>query len=112
MTRPVLFVALLILFASAIAGCEEQQQRERVPAFGPAFGNAVQNNMAVQIINPVPPAETVAPDYNGRRAVGALERYRADRVTPPATTTITTLGGGGGASTGGGASAPSSGPPQ
>ena len=76
------------------------------------FGNAVQNNMAVQIINPIPPAETVAPDYNGRRAVGAVERYRADRVTPPATTTITTLGGGGGAGTGGGASAPSGGPPQ
>ncbi len=112
MTRTVLFLALLSLIAPAMGGCEDQQQRERVPAFGPAFGNAVQNNMAVQIINPVPPAETAAPAYDGRRAVSAEERYRSGRVIPPASTTISVIGGGGGASTGGGASAPSGGPPQ
>ena len=59
MIRSTLCFALLALgLAPAIAGCDEQIQRERQPTFGPAFGNAVQNNMAVQIINPVPPVAT------------------------------------------------------
>jgi type IV pilus biogenesis protein CpaD/CtpE len=83
-------------------GCDEQIQRERQPTFGPAFGNAVQNNMAVQIINPVPPATTVAPDYTGKRAESAIQRYRAGAVIPPASTSIGGIGGGGGAPSGGG----------
>ena len=105
MTRSTLCLALLALgLAPAIAGCDEQIQRERQPSFGPAFGNAVQNNMAVQIINPVPPVATAAPDYNGKRAESAIQRYRAGTVIPPASTSIGGVGGGGGApSAGGGA---------
>jgi hypothetical protein len=89
--------------APAIAGCDEQIQRERAPTFGPASGNAVQNNMAVQVINPVPPVATAAPDYNGKRAESAIQRYRAGAVIPPASTSIGGIGGGGAPSGGGGA---------
>src|SRR5690348_7864485 len=107
MTRSILCLALLALgLGPAIAGCDEQIQRERAPVFGPAFGNAVQNNMAVQIVNPVPPVATAAPDYNGKRAETAIERYRTGTVIQPATTTITTIGSGGSSGGGGGGAAP------
>ena len=110
MTRSTLCLALLALgLAPAIAGCEEQIQRERAPSFGPAFGNAVQNNLAVQIINPVPPAATVAPDYNGKRAESAIQRYRAGAVIQPPSTSIGGIGGGGGAPSGGGGAGASAG---
>jgi hypothetical protein len=110
MTRSTLCLALLALgLAPAIAGCEEQIQRERAPSFGPAFGNAVQNNLAVQIINPVPPAATVAPDYNGKRSQSAIERYRAGAVIPPAASSVGGIGGGGGAPSGGGGAGASAG---
>jgi len=103
MTRSTLCLALLALgLAPVLAGCDEQIQREREPTFGPGFGNAVQNNMAVQIINPVPPAATVAPDYNGKRAQSAIERYRSGNVIQPAASSIGGVGGGGGAPSGGG----------
>ena len=103
MTRSTLRLALLVLgLAPVIVGCDEQIQRERQPTFGPAFGNAVPNNMAVQIINPVPPTTTAAPDYTGRRAVSATERYRNGNVIQPATTSLGGVGGGGGAGGGGG----------
>jgi hypothetical protein len=110
MTRSILCLALLGLgLAPAIAGCDEQIQRERQPSFGPAFGNAVQNNMAVQIINPVPPVATAAPDYSGKRAESAIQRYRAGAVIPPASTSIGGIGGGGGAPSGGGGAGVSAG---
>jgi hypothetical protein len=110
MTRSTLCLALLALgLAPAIAGCDEQIQRERAPTFGPAFGNAVQNNMAVQIINPVPPVATAAPDYNGKRAESAIQRYRAGAVIQPVSTSIGGIGGGGGAPSGGGGAGVSAG---
>jgi type IV pilus biogenesis protein CpaD/CtpE len=113
MTRSTLCLALLALgLAPAIAGCEEQIQRERAPSFGPAFGNAVQNNMAVQIINPVPPAATAAPDFNGKRAESAIERYRAGSVIQPATTTLGTIGSGGPSGGGGAPAAAGAAPSQ
>ena len=104
MTRSNLCLALLALaLAPALGGCYPEQ--ERAPSFGPGFGNAVQNNMAVQIVNPVPPVATTAPDYNGKRAESAIERYRAGTVIQPATTSIGPIGGGAAPSGGGGASA-------
>ena len=104
MTRSTLCLAVLALgLAPVLAGCDEQIQHEREPTFGPGFGNAVQNNMAVQIINSVPPVATAAPDYTGRRSVSAIERYRAGAVIPPASTSIGGIGGGGAPSGGGGA---------
>ena len=46
------------------------------------FGNAVNYNMSVQIINPNP---TYATDWitDGKKAGDAMDRYRKDRVTPP-----------------------------
>jgi type IV pilus biogenesis protein CpaD/CtpE len=94
---------LAATLATALAGCYPEQERQQT--FGPGFGNAVQNNMAVQVINPVPPATTTAPDYEGTRAAAAVERYRAGHVIPPASTSIGPLGGGGAPSGGGGGSA-------
>jgi hypothetical protein len=110
MTRTALYLALLATaVAPVIVGCDEQIRQERAPTFGPAFGNAVQNNMAVQIVNPVPPVATAAPDYNGKRAETAIERYRAGTVIQPASTTIGPIGGGGTGGGGGGAPAAPSG---
>ena len=107
MTRSTFFLALLALgLAPVIGGCEEQTQRERAPTFGPGFGNAVQNNMAVQIVNPVPPVATAAPDFTGKRAETAIERYRAGTVIQPATSTISNIGSGGGGGGGGGGAPP------
>ena len=95
MVRRILFATTLALLAPAIAGCDNQENYEHQPALGPGFGNAVQNNMAVQIINPNPPPRAGVADYDGRRAADAVARYRADQVIRPVPTTTTNVGVGG-----------------
>ena len=111
MPRTILCLALLATaIVPVVSGCEEQIQQERSPAFGPAFGNAVENNRAAQIVNPIPPVATAAPDFNGKRAESAIERYRTGTVIQPATSGISTVvSSGGGAPGGGGGGAPASG---
>ena len=107
MVRRILFAAALALVAPAIAACDNQENYEHQPALGPGFGNAVQNNMAVQIINPNPPPRAEAADYDGRRAADAVERYRTDQVVRPVPVTTSNVGIGGGTQ----APAPSAPPP-
>jgi len=64
---------------ATIAACAPQENLH------PSFGNAVQQNMAVQIINPSPTyssAEQV-PALDGPRAAGAQERYDTGEVIKP-----------------------------
>ena len=77
MRRTATFAILPLLMA--MAACETQPRM----VLGPDFGNSVRHNMALQIINPEPAeAGLPAPDLDGARAAGAMERYKAGEVTP------------------------------
>ena len=82
-------IAALGLVA-AIAACASQDKLH------PSFGNAVQHNMAVQIINPSPTysgAQQV-PGLDGPRAAGTQERYDTGKVIQPEKLRTTKVGGG------------------
>jgi hypothetical protein len=64
-------VLMMVLSGSAIAA----------PEADPALGEAVLNNMQVQIIPPKPPGLT-RPGDSGQRAVTAVARYQFDKVKP------------------------------
>lgn len=71
MKRFLLFAGLLL------AGCTSTQ----VP-LSPAFGQAVNANIAAQVINPDPVYET-ASTSDGERIGSAIHRYRTNRVYSP-----------------------------
>jgi type IV pilus biogenesis protein CpaD/CtpE len=52
------------------------------------FGNAVQQNMAVQIINPGPNEKPLT--YDGARTTAAVEKYRQGDVEKPEIQTTST----------------------
>ncbi len=60
---------------------------------GPGFGSAVRQNIAAQVVNPMPSPDMNAPDFSGARAAGAMDRYHASKVIPPVTVTTTDVGG-------------------
>jgi hypothetical protein len=67
---------LAFLGLMAMAGCADPHQ-----PLSEDFGNAVNTNIAAQVVNPVPadgPAET-----DGRRTSQAIGRYRDDQVRQP-----------------------------
>ena len=62
--------------AAALAACQHDYP------LGQGFGNSVEHNAAVQIIDPNPvTAEAGAPDLNGRRAAVAIDNYENANVT-------------------------------
>ena len=68
---------LLLLTVVAVAGCADPS----LP-LAPEFGNAVHNNIAAQVVNPLPPGPS-ASDTDGQRVGNAIERYRTNTVYPP-----------------------------
>ena len=70
--KPFFFFPLVLL-----AGCADPHQ-----PLSADFGNSVATNVALQTINPLPPADGVA-DSDGQRVGAAIDRYRADRVHQP-----------------------------
>ncbi|HYD29645.1 MAG TPA: hypothetical protein VEB64_02140 [Azospirillaceae bacterium] len=78
-TRNLLVLAVIL---PAVAGCGTQ-------AYEPLsadFGNAVRHNMAVQVVNPDPPAASdAAPTGSGARAALAYNRYETGKVVKPQT---------------------------
>lgn len=81
MRTPTTLLVLASLALPLVAGCETQPRQ----AISPGFGNAVEHDIAVQIVNPEPGPVTGAPSLDGRRAVDAFERYReGDVIHPPA----------------------------
>lgn len=62
-----------------LAACTPQEDLH------PTFGNAVQHNMAVHIINPAPTygVQQQVPELDGPRAAGAQQRYDEGEVIPP-----------------------------
>ena len=77
----VLLLSLLI----GIAGCAKDNSSAI------AFGDAVRQNMAMQIIEPTPTDLSIGP-YDGTRQAIAAARYKADKVEPPKTTQIVIIG--------------------
>jgi hypothetical protein len=62
-----------------VAACTPQED------LSPDFGNAVQHNMSLHIINPAPSysVEQQVPPLDGPRAVGAQQRYDNGEIIPP-----------------------------
>jgi hypothetical protein len=60
-----------------LAGCADPHQ-----PLSADFGNSVATAVALQTINPLPPADGIA-DSDGQRLGAAIDRYRADRVHQP-----------------------------
>lgn len=62
----------------AVAACYHTQP------LGKDFGNSVNHNMSMHIINPAPDLEgREVPDMAGTRASGAIERYDTGNVIEP-----------------------------
>lgn len=76
-----------------LAACASWQEPEDQPA--PHSGEAVQNNIAVQIANPNPvPVEKQT--MNGERAALAQDRYAKGKTIPPEDMDQASQGSGGG----------------
>ena len=73
----------VLLVAIAAAGCDPTIYRNSAtPA--PGYGNAVNQNLAVTIIDPQPAtAADTDIDLDGRKGAIAIERYRQGQVIPP-----------------------------
>ncbi len=64
---------------------------------GPGFGNAMQHNWAVQVVNPEGEKVGIPPVMDGHRAASAIDRYEKGTVFKPEaieTTTGVVSGGG------------------
>ncbi len=81
MKLPIL--AALTLSAATLAGCAPSVYSDSTTPI-PGYGNAVRQNAAVMIIDPLPAsAANVDIPLDGRRAGIAIERYRTGTVIPP-----------------------------
>lgn len=50
---------------------------------GPGYGDATEQNWAVQVVDPEPELATGPLPMDGQRAADAVERYRTGKVTKP-----------------------------
>ncbi|MBW7850748.1 MAG: hypothetical protein H3C38_09655 [Rhodospirillales bacterium] len=73
-----LLLLILATLSPALAACQGSVISE------PGFGDAVNHNVAMQVINPDPhPGQEPAPEASGRRAADAMERYQSGKVIQP-----------------------------
>jgi type IV pilus biogenesis protein CpaD/CtpE len=74
---------LMLLAGLGLVACTKPVDTPR-----PEFGEAVRNNMAMQIINPEPPESMELPPSDGVRRAVMMDRYQRDEVEPldPTTT--------------------------
>jgi type IV pilus biogenesis protein CpaD/CtpE len=63
---------------AGLAGCADNAQVRMASD----FGNAVNSNIAAQLVNPMPNYRTDMPLTDGRRVSDGIQRYRTNRVTP------------------------------
>jgi type IV pilus biogenesis protein CpaD/CtpE len=64
--------------------------------YPPDFGEAVQRNIELQVVNPEPPPVVAEPTgLDGHRAALAITRYRTDKVKSPEALRSTDVGSGG-----------------
>ena len=93
--RLVLGLALLL----GLGACEKYTPglTTSLVSTGPGFGNAMQHNAAVQIVNPEGEKVGVPPVMDGHRAASAIDRYEKGQVfKPEAVTTTGIISGGAG----------------
>ena len=80
-----------------LAGCTGTDGH--VASTAPAFGEAVRQTLAAQVIDPAPSYAEANPVTSGGRAALAVERYESDKVKQPervATSSLATGSAGGG----------------
>ena len=97
--RLILGLALLL----GLGACEKYTPGLTISlvSTGPGFGNVMQHNWAVQVVNPEGEKVGIPPVMDGHRAASAIDRYEKGQVFKPEV--IPTTGGiiGGGAGGGG-----------
>ena len=90
-------IAFAALGLSALlAGCASPPAMQD---YDRSFGEAVNYNIAAQLVDPLPEGATVPPDTDGARSGLMMERYRTDKVKQPGalrTSGIGSTSGGGG----------------
>lgn len=85
-----------------LAGCADSVQTGLMST-GPAFGDAVQQTLAAQVVNPEPRYNFPDPAGSGQQTSLAIDRFNAGQVKQPErVTTRTSAGGSAGAGAGGG----------
>ena len=88
--RLILGLALLL----GLGACEQFTQERFTPPFtqgfttslvstGPGFGNAMQHNWAVLVVNPEGAPVGIPPVMDGHRAASAIDRYEKGTVYKP-----------------------------
>jgi len=82
-----------------LAGCAGADGH--VASTTPAFGEAVRQTFAAQVIDPAPEYAEANPVTSGGRAALAVERYETDKVKLPDRTATSSLSTGGGGAGGG-----------
>ncbi|HEX6119181.1 MAG TPA: hypothetical protein VFZ03_06980 [Dongiaceae bacterium] len=76
-------IGLIALLTFAAAACDATMYRDSTTPIA-GYGNAVQQNLSVMIVDPQPAtAANTTLDFDGRRAGLAIERYREGKVIPP-----------------------------
>ncbi len=93
--RLVLGLALLV----GLGACEKYTQglTTSLVSTGPGFGNTLQHDWAVQVVNPEGEKVGVPPVMDGHRAASAIDRYEKGQVhKPEAVTTMGIVAGGDG----------------
>jgi type IV pilus biogenesis protein CpaD/CtpE len=78
MNRSLKLLVLATLAPIALAACENPTKPKYT--LSPSFGDAVNHNMAVQILNPDGNPDLTPPPMDGARAAEAVERYRAGKT--------------------------------
>ncbi len=93
----ILGLALLL----GLGACEQFTEERFTPPFtqgfttslvstGPGFGNAMQHDWAVQVVNPEGEKAGIPPVMDGHRAASAIDRYEKGKVFKPAAVVTTT----------------------
>ncbi len=79
--RLVLGLALLV----GLGACEQYtpELTTSLVSKGPGFGNSLQHNWAVQVVNPEGEKVGVPPVMDGHRAASAIDRYEKGTVYKP-----------------------------
>ena len=79
--RLVLGLALLL----GLGACEQYTPglTTSLVSTGPGFGNTMQHNWAVQVVNPEGEKAGIPPVMDGHRAASAIDRYEKGKVHKP-----------------------------
>ncbi len=78
-----LILGLVLLLG--LGACEQFTQgfTTSLVSTGPGFGNTMQHNWAVQVVNPEGEKVGIPPVMDGHRAASAIDRYEKGKVFKP-----------------------------